>query len=589
MTKPKRFIPFSFKLLISYLLLVMVPLITMGTYYYYSSIHALEAQTRNNLQIAMQQISNNIDFRMQDIVRGSEQLYSDQLLAKYLSNNIVDWERFYVTTQYVVPKIESAMNMPNTEVSVKLYLYNHWLSELYFSDVTDSEIKGRQYALLYADRIMSEDWYRNLHLEYNSIVWKQVGGDKNSGNISLLRPLIDLESLKEVGLLRFTVRLSDVLSAAASDKLGAAAELMVLDERQQPLLISSSTEGTGQITAGLNRSDALRIDMPLQNLNATLTGLFPNSTLRENADRVRNVTIGVCLLLALILSAISYVISKFLSKRIDKLGSSLNAFQEGQFNKRIHYKGNDEFTLVANAFNDMASTIDKLIEEVYLSNLQKKEIELNMLQSQVNPHFLYNTFSSISRMAQFGDVEKLHEMIRNLARFYRLTLSKGETYTTVDREVQQIQAYMAIQKIRYADRIKDEYDIDPEIMQYRTVKFIFQPFVENVLEHAWYDDMISIKITGRREGDTFIFEIIDNGLGMKEETIQQIWSTSGANIGYGIRNVDERIKLLSGKEYGVTIRSWSGEGTTIRLRLPMFDDQPVPYRQSEKERKLFEG
>jgi len=316
------------------------------------------------------------------------------------------------------------------------------------------------------------------------------------------------------------------------------------------------------------KDEYLIIQKPLDNMPATIVALIPNSAFQENSERVRNITVLICLMSLAVLTLISFIISKYFSKRIIKLLVSLRAFKEGEFQRRIHYRGNDEFSLISDAFNEMASTIQGLIDEVYISKLEKKEAELQILHFQMNPHFLYNTFSSISRMAKLGEIEKLHEIIRALAKFYRLTLNKGEMVIPIGKEIEIIQAYLQIQNIKHGDRIEVIYEIDEEILNLETVKFILQPFVENVLEHAWYDDFIRIRIRGYLTGETVTIEVIDNGLGMREETIEGIFGESGTAIGYGIRNVDQRIKLHYGKEFGVSIASAAGEGTAVRITLP---------------------
>jgi two-component system sensor histidine kinase YesM len=171
-------------------------------------------------------------------------------------------------------------------------------------------------------------------------------------------------------------------------------------------------------------------------------------------------------------------------------------------------------------------------------------------------------------MAKLGEIELLHQIIRELAKFYRLTLNKGEMLIPVEKELQIVQAYLAIQNIKCAGRIKVDLQVDPELLGCETVKFILQPFVENVLEHAWYDDEIHIDISVYRSGVHLLMEVKDNGLGMKQDTINQIFSQGPDAIGYGIRNVDQRIKLHYGREYGIAITSEVGAGTMVKLTLP---------------------
>jgi two-component system sensor histidine kinase YesM len=217
----------------------------------------------------------------------------------------------------------------------------------------------------------------------------------------------------------------------------------------------------------------------------------------------------------------------------------------------------------------MGDNIESLIKEVYLTHIQKKEAELETLQSQINPHFLYNTLSSINRLAKFGEIDKLQQMVLGLAKFYRLTLNEGRTMIPVSTEIEQAKAYLEIQRIKHGDTMDVMYDIDPHVWGYETVKLVLQPFIENVLEHARFGDQIHIRIVARKEGEDILFQVIDDGVGMTQERIHHIFHPQEhVNAGFGIRNVDERIKLHFGERYGVTIHSRRGMGTSVRIRIP---------------------
>lgn len=566
-----HYLPFHYKLFLSYFFLVITPIIVIGSYSYVSSVKTMENHTRNSLQVNMKQVSSNIQYRVDDVVRVSNEIYADQLLSTYLSGNYLDWERYQITTQYVLPRLDTAIHLPKLAINLTLFLNEPTLSEYYYND-TETSLKAgeRHFEIRYTDRISSEAWYRNLKkMPYDGVVWEQIGQDASFGFISMIRPLVDYDSLKQIGLIRMTVRLSDIFEDVDFNQLGVGSKLFAIDEKQQ-LLFANLPGGSRFDPSDLIQNDEkyLRIEQTVNNLPITLVALVPEASFKENSKKVRDVTILICVLSFVVLTLISLFIARMLSKRIMKLNLSLKAFKEGELHRRIHYSGKDEFTEIAESFNDMASTTQKLIDEVYISKLEKKETELQILHSQINPHFLYNTFSSISRMAKLGEIGLLHEIIRELAKFYRLTLNKGEMLIPVEKELQIVEAYLAIQNMKCAGRIKIDLQVDPELLGYETVKFILQPFVENVLEHAWYDDEIHVGIAVYRSGVYLHMEVKDNGLGMKQETISQIFSQGPDAVGYGIRNVDQRIKLHYGREYGIAITSEVGVGTTVKMTLP---------------------
>ncbi|GIQ70595.1 sensor histidine kinase [Xylanibacillus composti] len=572
MSKKRKplFIPFSYKLFISYLFIMLVPVIVIGSYAYMTSVQSIEQHTRENLDAAVKQIKRNVEFRVNDAMRSSDEIYADQVLSRYLSGYFVDWDRYVVTTQYVLPRVELASNLPTQNVRLALYLDEANFSEYYYNETEEALRSGaRQFGIFHTSRIRQEPWYRALDLTYNSTLWKQVGNDFQYHNISFLRPLIDYETFDSIGLIKVTVKLKDIFEDVEFNTLASGSQLFVVDPKQEVLFASSHNAMMYAGSLQVDASEYLAIEEEISNFPAKLVALIPVSSFKDNSRLVRNMTILICLVSLLVLLLFSMLISRYFSKRFHKLMASLKSFKEGELHKRIQYRGHDEFALISDAFNDMASTIEKLIDEVYISKLEKKETELQVLHGQMNPHFLYNTFSSISRMAKLGEIEKLHEIIRSMAKFYRLSLNKGEMVIPIEKEIQIIEAYLEIQNIKYGDRIRIEYDIDPDILHYETVKFILQPFVENALEHAWYDDEIAIKLTAAKGKERIVMAIADNGLGMREDTIQAIFKKTGEPLGYGIRNVDQRLKLHFGKDYGVRIESEVGAGTTVRIEFPV--------------------
>ena len=523
----------------------------------------------NNLAVTLSQYGTQVEYRVNDIIRSSDAVFDDQVLSRYLSGYYLGGERHRIMTEYIFPKMESAILLPNTQVMLSLYLDKPTIGEYYYEEREEYLKEGsRLYGIMYAERIQAEEWYNKLDLLYDEQLWEQVGKDKRYDNISLLRNIIDYERLQKIGLLKITVKMRDIFEGFDLSGLGEGTKLLVVDHNQQYLYSSNMTAAEYDPSLLQSSEQYLQMTEVLDSMPIQIIALVPKKALKEGSLQVRNITILICFISLLIAILISYIISKFFTLRFSKLVRSLQAFTEGDFNKRIYYRGHDEFHQISEAFNEMASTIQAQIDEIYISRLETKEAELQILHAQINPHFLYNTFSSISRMSKLGEVDKLNEMILKLAKFYRLTLNKGEMIIPISKEMEIINAYLDIQNLKYGDRILVTYDVDESLLQEETVKFIIQPFVENVLEHAWYDDQIHIRLAIKREEDKIVLIIEDNGLGMTEHTIEGIIATSESAIGYGIRNVDQRIKLHYGTEYGVHIESVVGEGTVIKLMIP---------------------
>lgn len=570
-------IPFGFKLMISYCVFIIIPVLLVGNIANQVFIKSIREQTYNNIQGTLHQMSDNISYKMEDIVRVSDMLYFDSSFNNRLRYSESTWVSYDTMVNVLIPKLETAINTANSKIWLSIYLRNEELREIYnnysYSDPLESNT--RLFDIYQYERLVDKTWYKLYPQEENygsTLEWKQVENDAGNGRISLLRRLIDISSiqLQEIGFVRINVSLEDMFESMDYNKIGDGTALYLSDAQGRVILSSGGVQTTVFKENELRNNGDLLIRKPIPVLGWNLIAVVPAEIVEKDTVKIRNLTLLICLICIAIFFIVSIVISKYFSLRVSKIVSVLDSFQEGAFHKRAQFKGNDEFTHIASALNDMGSNIGKLINEVYLADLQKKQAELESLHAQINPHFLYNTLSSISRLARFGMLDKLQRMVMDLAKFYRLSLNDGRNIISVRNELEQAQAYVDIQKIKYDERMQVTYDFEPEVVRYETVKLILQPFIENVLEHAWTGDYIHVRITARVLEDVLEFKIIDNGVGFPPGRVLD--NTGGqdlTNAGYGIRNVDQRIKLHYGSEYGVTLFSRAGIGTTVRIVIPL--------------------
>lgn len=582
-SKKNGYIPIGYKLMLSYMVFIIF-LVTVNGYVSHSMYDAsMRKQTRMNIQGTLLQIKDNVAYKTDDITRISSLLYDDFNLVQSLRKHEDGREDYYRMIQVIIPKIESASKSIGFSQRLSVYFHNESVKERYQFRFEDegTELIEQTYDIYHMKRIIDRDWYKELPEEEYSVTmqWKQVEQDAEENRISLIRRIVDTSNplqLEEVGLMRFSIRLADLFDSVDYSKLGAGSMLVVKDKDGTVLYSSGSIPAN----AGSDRSKSgekyITIEEKMDKQEWTITAQVPVTIIEQEAKRVRTFIIVVCVLCFILFTFAGIFISRYFSIRITKFVSVLNAFREGDLHKRINYRGKDEFSQIATALNGMGEDIEALINKVYLTQIQKKEAELEMLQSQINPHFLYNTLSSINRLAKFGENEKLQKMVVELAKFYRLTLSSGRTLIPIASEIEHSNAYLDIQKVKYGNRLEVLFDIDVNVWPYETIKLILQPFIENVLKHAWSGDRIHIRIVARKEGDDILFYIIDDGLGMKPKRLKEILNTSNeSETGYGIRNIDQRIKLQYGIMYGVSIWSRPSIGTAVQIRIPA------------KKRKLF--
>ncbi|MFB4331662.1 sensor histidine kinase [Paenibacillus sp. CR_12] len=582
-----RYVPIGLKLMLSYILFILI-LVAVNFYVSHSMYDAsMRKQTRLNIQGTLLQIKDNVTYKMNDIVQTSATLYDNRTLVLSLRSFEEGVEGYNRMNQVIIPKLESASKAIGLNLRMSVYFHNESVNERYtvWRDDSTRDFNEQTADIYHMSRIVDAAWYRGIPAEqYNeTMLWKQVEEDERDGRISLIRRIVDMNNplaIAEVGIMRFSVRKSELFDSVNFKKLGAGSELIVMDDAGEVVFTSGKLlhkGGTASIV-GTNRnaspggnpdSEYLTIEERLPQLDWKIIARVPLTIIEQEAVRVRTYFITICLLCVALLIGAGFIISRYFSKRINKIVSVLNSFREGDLHKRMPDKGKGEFSQIANALNEMGEDFEALINKVYLTQIQKKEAELEMLQTQINPHFLYNTLSSINQLAKFGENEKLQKMVVELAQFYRLTLNSGKTLIPVAVEMEQANAYLDIQKVKYGQRMEVTFDIDTNIWPYETIKLILQPFIENVLKHAWSGDRIHIRISVHKEGDDILYRIIDDGLGMKQERIQEIFDPrDNSHTGCGIRNIDQRVKLHYGSEYGVSIFSKVGIGTSVQIRIP---------------------
>ena len=317
-----------------------------------------------------------------------------------------------------------------------------------------------------------------------------------------------------------------------------------------------------------------------------LVGVIPYSTFTHGMVNIRYFIMMLILLMAMMLAFVNRLVSVWISSPILKLNDSVKDYEAGE-KPRIYIGGSQEIRHLGYSIQSSYEQIDDLMKKIVLEQNERRKSELDALQSQINPHFLYNTLESITWMVEGERNDEAAFMISQLAKLFRISLSKGRTVITIKDELQHAQSYMNIQKVRYKNSFAVVFDVDEEIYSYCTVKLVLQPILENAISYgvSAMDEGGEIRITGRREEGTVILAVTDNGIGMSEEEVRFVLTDSTRvpkhGSGVGLVNVNNRVQLLFGKEYGLKVESEPDEGTVVSIVIPA-----VPY--TEENRKILE-
>lgn len=292
-------------------------------------------------------------------------------------------------------------------------------------------------------------------------------------------------------------------------------------------------------------------------------------------SRFKTYTVLIAIFIILILIFINILLSSRIANPIENLEHYVKKIEEGDFEQQIEVSGSYEIEHLGKAINSMVRQTRKLMGDIIAEQEAKRRSELDALQAQINPHFLYNTLDSIVWMTENEHYKDAVCMVTSLARLFRISLSKGRNIISVGEELEHVRNYLIIQNFRYADKFRYSIDADPKVLNYATIKLIVQPLVENSIYHGMeYMDNGEITIKAYQEGKDLYIDVIDNGPGMPQEQVDALLagkedtSNRESGSGIGIQNIQERIKLYFGEQYGLILYSEPDVGTTARIHLP---------------------
>ncbi len=408
--------------------------------------------------------------------------------------------------------------------------------------------------------------------------------DRNENVITVARHVSYLrDGRQRPGVLLMELNTQAIIALAERTNLGAAGHILIIDERDE-LVYASATgvyaEASFDIAARtyLGGSAERVHDLDMYVHANTLIHTRWRIVTVSNIDPV-NAAIRQVLYLILVIGAISValtalvagLISVRISRPVDQLKDIMARIEAGDFHTTIAVRGQKEIVKLSRSFNQMVMKVRELMDRLVAEQRDKRKTELRALQNQINPHFLYNTLDSIVWLAEHQRTEDVVTTVVALAKFFRIGISKGETFISVRQEVEHIENYLTIQKIRYVEKFEYTLDIAEEIADRLVMKLILQPIVENAIYHGMGDEKGWISIDGRPEGDHVVFEVRNGGYGLTEAQISHIRSAmTGSNngAGVGLRNVYQRLKLYYGEDADVEIESVADESTCVRLIIP---------------------
>lgn len=568
------------RLVLYFILMMLLPICLAGTLIYRSSDVRLSDTALALAEEVIDKTGENAETVLLNMQSAAKQVAQDYTIRSLL----VQMQEPNVSTD----SVRSALELRLKQIAG---MYNG-LDGIYIRLDDSTVIKSRYYITrnTYESDLLTEKQYKIIR-NHEDIQWiiSENGSllADNMGNAVLCAGrLLSLENTGlSCGIVLVEVRqtyLENLLSQNMRDSgtvflMSNYRNILLSAKNADQEAIQSAMEGVSGVfgTKTEELRDRVVFYKELSLNEWMLVGIIMKRNLRNDSREILTLFIAVVLLTFFLTVIVSGIMADYELRPIRRLQTYIREMEGGEFGKPLTPMRPDEIgSLTANT-QEMSTKIGELLETVKIEQERMRTAEFKALQAQINPHFLYNSMDSINWLVRKGDQEKASEMISALTTFFHIGLSKGRDMITVREEIEHIRSYLVIQKIRYENRFEYSFYVDPATEKRYVPKLILQPLVENALYHGikLCDRKCMLMIQVLSHGDRLEMEVLDNGVGMDAETltaVRKAMEHRGENRAnsYGIVNVNDRIRILAGQEYGLSLTSEKGVGTSARIVIP---------------------
>ena len=554
-------IKLRYKLAIFYSLFCFLPVMLLFWLSFLQMRSIIDDKGKMNLQSYLQQSVSSMDRTLDGYNSLSDYIAFDRTLAEVFSMEYgTPYEQYEQLTQKVDPILRTASYFHGGMQQITIY--------------TDNGMVKHDTTVAPVSEIEETDWYQKT-LEHPGLNWF---ANYQEETLFSARKLAFSGAREGVNILYMDVDYQKLFTPYA-ETLISECGLYITDQDGKLVFEESRFSGKNQnydltYSEFLEQRDRGSTDYIILCEQSNTTGwtvwLYQPVGLAGEAMRPIGVMAGVTILICIFAAVLAYFItSGMVSSRIERLTHFMQEVQEGSMDMQMESDDRDEIGMLYRGFGSMMKRIRTLINEVYLSKITQKEAELKALQAQINPHFLYNTLSLINWKALAAGEEDISRMTLALSTFYRTALNRGRNVLQVETELSNTRAYLEIQSMLHDGDFDYEIEAQTEILQCESLNLILQPLVENAIHHGIEektDGRGKISVRGWKEDNCVWFMVEDNGVGMEQEVADKILTMESK--GYGVRNVDERIRLCYGEKYAMKVESVVGKGTKMTIHFP---------------------
>lgn len=570
------------KLLLSYFLLIFLPL-GIFMYFTYGRVYtAVESILKFSAQQSFEQTAMVISKKVEYATNVSNTILMSKPMNSFVTNNLAEMDVFGQMGEYIeLNKLFDSYINSNDIYKVRLY-------------VKDTLVYNNNDSFLSLTKAKKAAWFSQLIGNSKNTLWeyfpKDVDINPEFPTISLLRFIRDQNDyLKQVAVLRVDISQSEIQTILKKSK-STRSSLSYIQNSENIIYSTSvdsiatnwkpdfallpSLEKNDGFFFGTYKQDGHQFLLGCQRISNTdlqLVTVIPYNEILDVSKKIRDGMLVLLMILSAVAYFFAYIISTSIVRRIKLLIENISKIQTGEFGTKITITSHDEIGELMDNFNYMSAKLSELAKEQYRIGRESKGYELKALQGQINPHFLYNTLDLINWTAINNNVPEISTLVKALSKFYKLSLSKGADIISIKDELEHVQIFTDIQNMRFDNAFHLFLDIDERVYEYSTIKIILQPLVENSILHGILKKEVktgTITIIAVLEDEKIFITIHDDGGGMTEDEIEGILFSPATAHGYGVRNINERIKLYYGNAYGLSYNSVLNGGTTVNIIIP---------------------
>ncbi len=476
----------------------------------------------------------------------------------------------------------------------QLFVTFPFIDSIYLYRFNDANISVSKSVTFFLDNdIESARWYNEaLALEGKYLININAGGSlvPNTGknNVSMIRVVYDIDKLVPNGILIINITEDFFSPIIEETKLKYNTSFILLDDNENPIIIGNKNdpiissinteEYTNGVIENINGVEYYVLCSSLDDYNWKLVSYTPIDTINQTINPFNSLLILLITISVIVFLTASLFTASFVTKPIEKLIAAMQGVKKGHFKHVTILTGNDEIGELKDTYNLMIEEIEKMIIKEVATEKQKRKLALSILNEQIKPHFLYNTLDSIAYLALSNNNQEVYDAIHALGQFYRESLNKGNSMTTLEAEITMIKNYLTLQKLRYHTLINDTYHLEAETLNIPILKNILQPLVENCIYHGIKPsgEPGNIIISSQIKNNQLYIYIEDDGLGMTEEIMLSLQANSiDGNIkSFGLRGTIARLRIHYGVDDIYEVTSERFKGTQVILKLPF---QEVTY------------